>query len=87
MSYHYEEQKPRLFTEEGQVLFLRVRDEAQKLLKTSGAFMSGTIFGRCGGGETWLMLTCLDRMVELGELVEIGQGRVAGQHRVFRGPL
>jgi hypothetical protein len=87
MSYHYEEQKPRLFTEEGQVLFLRVRDAAQALLKTSGAFMADAIFGRSGGGETWMMLASLDRMVELGELVEIDQGRVAGQHRVFRGPL
>ena len=35
-------------------------------------------------GDTWLMLACLDYLVERGELREITAGMdVAGQHRVY----
>jgi hypothetical protein len=36
-----------------------------------------------GGGVSWEQLACVDRMVELGELVEIKQDNPAGQHRIF----
>ena len=35
-------------------------------------------------GDTWMMLACVDRMIELGELNEVTKGQnVAGQHRIF----
>lgn len=35
-------------------------------------------------GDAWTMLACVDRMVELKEIVEVTlPGTVAGQHRVF----
>ena len=34
-------------------------------------------------GDSWTMLACLDRMVELGEIREIRQGHVVGQCRIF----
>jgi hypothetical protein len=85
MSYQYSEYRSRLFTEEGQVTFLGVRDAAFDLLRKAGAFSASAIFGheRTGPGEAWMMLACLDRMVELGELVEVTPRGVAGQHRIF----
>jgi len=72
MSYKYETQKTNLFTDEGQRLFLQVRDKVQKLLKASGAVrMEEAITGF--GGSSWDLLACMDRMVELKELREIIQ--------------
>jgi hypothetical protein len=42
------------------------------------------IMNGSGGGDTWDMLACMDRLVELGEIREVTMnGDVAGQHRVF----
>lgn len=86
MSYSYQAERPRLFTEEGQEMLLKVRDNVQRLLKTAGAFMSGHAW-RGVGGDTWLMLACLDRLVERGEIIEVTDSRAWGQARVFRGKL
>ena len=80
--YKYEEQKQKIFTEKGQEVFIKIRDNVQKLLKQSGAFMmQNAIVGY--SSEAWLGLACVDRMVELNELREISQPDAAGQHRVF----
>jgi len=82
MSYVYETQRPNIFTEEGQRLFLKIRDNTQALLKQAGAVrLQEMISGSCG--DSWDMLACVDRMVELGELHEIRQENCAAQHRVF----
>lgn len=82
MSYQYETEKPKLFTEEGQRLFLAIRDKTALLLETSGAArMQEMISGQ--SGNVWEMLACVDRMIELGELREITHDGVAGQYRVF----
>ena len=80
--YQYEEIKPRLFTEEAQQDFLKVRDRAHKLLKESGAFKS---LHACRdiSGDTWMMMAYVDRLVELKEIREITPPNVAGQNRVF----
>lgn len=82
MSYRYEEQREQLFTDDGQRTFLKFRDMTNHLLKEAGAarmdcMMSGL------SGDTWMMLACADRMVELGEIVEISPPNSAGQHRIF----
>jgi hypothetical protein len=80
--YNYSEQRKNVFTEEGQKMFLKIRDRAHKLLNEAGAFMLGNVIsGVCG--SSWDMLACVDRLVELGEIREITQKGVAGQHRVF----
>jgi len=67
--YSYEEQKKELFTDEGQKLFLKIRDRAHNLLKISGSFrMTEVLREVCG--DSWEMLACIDRMVELKEIVE-----------------
>jgi len=80
--YKYEELKAKLFTDEGQRTFLAMRDRAKLLLKEAGAMtMEAAI--RAGSGDSWLLLACVDRMVELGEIREIPQIGVCGQHRIF----
>jgi hypothetical protein len=83
MAYKYENVRPQLFTEEGQSLFLKIRDKAFFLLQNSGAFMAEKAWKGCTG-DTDMMLACLDRMVELKEIVEVTDLHVWGQHRIFR---
>lgn len=79
--YSYEEHKPAIFTERGQVEFLKTRDHVHALLNKAGACTMGQAM--CAGCDTWQMMAYVDRLVELGELREIEQGEVCGQHRVF----
>lgn len=74
--------KNKIFTEEGQVKISCMHDHIQKLFKTSGAFNIHSAF-KCNLSNTWLMMACIDRLVELGEIIEIKQEGVAGQNRVF----
>ena len=82
MSYLYENEKPKILTDEGQRTFLKVRDKANQLLNEAGAF---EMFKSLKGvtGDTWTMMAYIDRLVELGEIREITGPNVAGQNRVF----
>lgn len=80
--YNYQKEKPRLFTEEGQFMFLKIRDRAFKLIAEAGCVnMERATSGVCG--DSWQQLACMDRLVELRELTEIKYGDCAGQHRIF----
>jgi len=81
--YQYKDIKPNLFTENGQVLFLRMRDHTKELLKKAGAVRMQEMMIGVGGGDTWDMLACADRMVELGELIELPTPSTVAQYRVF----
>ncbi len=81
--YNYETEKPRLFTDEGQRMFLKIRDHANELLAKAGAARCQELMDGSGGGDSWQMLACVDRLVELGELREIKYGDCAGQYRIF----
>lgn len=81
--YDYTKEKAEIFTDEGQKLFLAIRNKTQRLLKLAGA-------ARCqemtsgSSGSSWTMLACVDRMVELKEIYEVTpNGKVYGQHRIF----
>lgn len=80
--YNYENERHKIFTEQGQREFLKVRDAAHRLLREAGAF---TMFSALKdvSGDSWLQMAYIDRLVELGEIREITNGNVAGQHRVF----
>lgn len=84
MAYIYEEEKSKIFTEEGQVEFLKVRDRVEQLIQDSGAFMM-TKAHKDITGEAWTMMAYVDRLVELGEIVELTDSSCFGQHRVFIG--
>ncbi len=82
MSYRYEDLRPKLFTEEGSVIYIEIRDRVNKLLKESGAV---TTWAACNktSGDSWLALACLDRMVEVEEIHEVTGPGTWGQNRVF----
>lgn len=83
VAYDYAKQKQKIFTEEGQVMFLKIRDAVHDLLKMSGAVRMDKIMGAPGlTGETWDMIACVDRLVELGEIREITVDAM-GQYRIF----
>lgn len=84
MSYDYSTERPFVFTEEGQVMFLQIRDHVARLLETAGAFQMERAFdGVKGSYSSWGALACVDRLVELGEIRELPQRDPAGQHRTF----
>lgn len=80
MSYLYENEKPKLFTEQGQVGFIKTRDKVKELLSLAGAFR---LQEAMMSGDSWEQLARFDRLVELGEIREVTPSNVAGQHRVF----
>ena len=83
MTYEYAMQRPNVFTEDGQVMFLKIRDAAKALIAKSGAATCEKIIGGCTG-NSWDMLACVDRLVELKEIQEIPNTLSrAGQHRLF----
>lgn len=86
MGYIYEEQRSLLFDDKGQRMFLQVRDRVQHLLKEAGAVRMQEAI-RESLGDSWMMLACVDRLVELKEIQEVtpvsGRDRPQGQYRVF----
>jgi len=70
--YNYQEQKKFIFTEEGQLMFLRVRDTICKLHNLSGAFTASKAIGDVSG-NSWDMMACLDRLVEIGEIKKVAE--------------
>ena len=82
-TYNYETEKNRLFTDTGQRMFLKVRDHARTLLEHAGAARCQELMDGAGGGDSWQMLACVDRLVELGEIREIKQEGGATQHRIY----
>jgi hypothetical protein len=85
MGYVYQEQKAAILTDEGQRIFLKIRDKAKQLLEEAGAFRLQECIAGCTGG-TWEMIACIDRLVELGEILELTPHPKVhhwGQNRVF----
>lgn len=82
MTYDYKKEKPELSTKEGQILFIEIRDRVKNLLRQAGAVRTLEAI-KGSTGDSWHMLACVDRLVELGEIREITGPNVAGQHRVF----
>lgn len=80
--YKYSEQRPRIFTEDGQVDFLKVRDNVNRLLDVAGAVSMERAISVISG-DSWEQMSNVDRMVELGEIRELPRAKIAGQHRVF----
>lgn len=81
--YKYQEEKAKIFTEDGQVTFLEIRDKSKHLLKTAGCFRMQEVLQGITG-DSWLMLACIDRLVELNEIREITDStKVRCQNRIF----
>jgi hypothetical protein len=83
MSYSYEKMRSNVFTEDGKVMFLKIRDNAKALLAKAGAATASKIMGGVTG-DSWTMMACIDRLVELRELREVPNPESSwGQHRIF----
>lgn len=83
MGYVYQEQRKVVFTDEGQRLLLKVRDRAVSLLEQAGAFTIGKVT-RGISGDSWELLACVDRLVELGECRYLtDEFNVATQNKVL----
>jgi len=80
--YEYEDLKPQIFTDEGQRIFLGIRDNCKSLINKAGAARMDKII-QDSYGDTWFMLACVDRLVELGEIYEITSEDVPSQRRIF----
>ncbi len=86
MPYSYVVERSWVFTEDGQRMFLAIRDRAKELLKASGAATCDKLTSG-QTGDSWDMLACVDRLVELGELREVPNVHGSwGQDRIFIGP-
>lgn len=66
--YRYEDLKPKIFAEENQKDFIKIREDVYKLLKMAGCFKIAMVNF---SGDGWLKLAMIDRLVELGEIKEI----------------
>lgn len=85
MMYDYQTEKKELLTDQGQRDFLKVRDHVMKLLDRAGAFSMSRAFDAPGGScLSWQTLACIDRLVELEEIIEVTDKiKVAAQDRIF----
>ena len=80
--YDFAEQRPKLFTEDGVAKVIAIRDCVQRKIASAGAVkQSHATDGVSGDG--WLLLACLDYLVERGELCELTGPSARGQDRVF----
>lgn len=79
--YNYKTERKNVFTEDGQEMFMSIYTRTMDLLKSSGAARLGNMISGTSG-STWIMLACVDRMVELKYIREIPTDGSA-QDRVF----
>lgn len=82
MSYNYETEKKEIFTEIGQRQFLSIRDNTHRLIELAGSARMDKIIAN-QTGSNWIMMACVDRLVELGEIHETSPAGCAGQYRTF----
>lgn len=80
--YNYDTEKPYTLTDEGQRKCFTVRNVADHALKIAGAVRADVLMTAAGSGDSFKLMACVDRLVEIGELREIPT-HGAWQHRVF----
>jgi len=57
------------------------KDNVKELLSTSGAFKMSYAWEGCSG-DAWTLMACVDRLVEIGDIMEIRR-KSSGQDRLF----
>ncbi len=82
MAYDYASVRPSLFLEENQALFLKIRDQAARLLSEHEHATLDQLI--CGESDTWLAMACVDRMVEMGDLRLVARGEIT-QYNLYIG--
>lgn len=82
MSYNYSQERPKVFTEEGQRTFLKIRDNMAKHCRESGAVSYMKAAKDAHASDSWMELACVDRLIELGEYKCI-YDEARAQDRIF----
>lgn len=82
VKYNYNEIKPQLFTEKGNLMFMKIQKKAHKLLNTAGAFTMVNLLNNTIG-DGWLMIGCVERLVEINEIREVTNDDTNELDRVF----
>ncbi len=82
MSYDYQVERHKLFSEDGMRKIISTRDNVKKAIECAGVVDMQHAWHN-GSGDAWTMMACVDYLVEIGELREINYGHCAGQHRIF----
>lgn len=67
-------------------MFLKIRDAAKHHLHAAGAVRADKLINSAGDGDSWVMLACIDRLVELGELRELKQEGCWFQYKIYTEP-
>ena len=83
--YDYELEKPKIFTDDGIKILLRIRDGIHKHFETSCAiYLLDAInnFSASYGGN-WFHLACVDFLLEIGDIVEITREGIPTQSRIL----
>ncbi len=83
MSYSYEEEKPWVFTDDGQRQLLKMRDWVLATLKTAGAFRVDKAMSVVSTPDSFKILALVDRLVEIGDIIELRHQSGFAQHRVY----
>jgi hypothetical protein len=84
-SYDYARERKRVLVGEGQLVFARLRDWAQRAIRRTGAFRMQEAISAVEPLDVWLVIACVERLVELGEIVEVRR-ECFPQYRVFTSP-
>jgi len=86
--YNYQNERSSIFTEEGSVRFTKIRDHVLHRIRYTGAIdMHNAMCAPGTSGDTWKLMACVDRLVELGELREVKNPySECGQDRLFVPP-
>ena len=66
--YKYEEQLPKLLTEEGVLKIIEMRDRINRLMEKSGAVKVDKVLA----GDAWESLACIDWLIKYGGSRRIG---------------
>lgn len=82
MGYNYQTEKPKIFTEEWQSRFLKIRDNVMKHIASAGCVRMDKAINIISGSD-WTRMACVDRLVELNEIIEITDESSYGQYRIF----
>lgn len=81
--YNYNEQKPFLFTEEGNKMYTKILIKVLNALQSTQLILMADILNNLNS-DLWSMMACVDRLIELNLIVEITGSDVAGQNRIFK---
>ena len=82
MGYSYEAEKPNVMTDEGQKDVMKLMQIAQDLLK-EGRTVRMEELTKGFSGSNWTHMAYVDRLCEMGLLLEISGRDIPAQHRVF----